>query len=249
MLPTYGSISNFDKKGTNETAQITSFNNPLKLFVSNDTIKNSLDFKLTKINRSLPAIRDKKVHNFLFTEIGTKRKKQMNKLIETVIVRDQQKFDQYDTLNPIDIEINDDRILSILRKHKNAYYKLTPIGVLFPSSVTNDTKQIFVTCRELNNAKVALINGKICSLLDIISLNKISNWEYKGKSLWVNISFNEQEQINDSKHLSFSFKTQSLNDLLNFSISLTDSDNKLIKFSSGEQKTSILNFKIEVFLK
>ena len=71
----------------------------------------------------------------------------------------------------------------------------------------------------------------------------------KGKSLWVDISFTEQEQINDSKHLSSSFKTQSLNDLLSFSINSVGDGNKSIKFGSGEQKISILNFKIEVFLK
>ena len=125
----------------------------------------------------------------------------MNEPIETVIVRGQQKFDLHDILNPVEIEINDDRIL-------NRILKLTPIAILYPSLVKNDTKQVFVTCRELSNAKVALINGKIYSLLGIINLDKISNWEYiMGKSLWVNISFNEQEQINDSKHLSFSFKT------------------------------------------
>ena len=125
----------------------------------------------------------------------------MNEPLETVIVRGQQKFDLHDILNPVEIEINDDRIL-------NRILKLTPIAILYPSSVTNDTKQVFATCRELSNAKVALINGKIYSLLGIINLDKISNWEYiMGKSLWVNISFNEQEQINDSKHLSFSFKT------------------------------------------
>ena len=111
---------------------------------------------------------------------------------------------------------------------------------MFPSSVTNDTKQIFVTCRELNNSKVALIY----SILGIINLDKISNSEYiKGKSLWVNISFTEQEQINDQGHLSFSFKTQSLNDLLNFSINVIDDDIKLIEFSSVEQKIIILNSK------
>ena len=62
------------KKGTNEAAQIISFNNPLKFFVSNNTVKNSLDFKQTKISGSLPEIKNKKVHNFSFTEIGTKRK-------------------------------------------------------------------------------------------------------------------------------------------------------------------------------
>ena len=110
LLSIYGSISYFDKKGRNETAQIISFNDPLKFFLSNDTVKNSLDFKLTKINGSRQQIKDKKVYNFSFTEIGTKRKKQMNEPIETVIVRGQQKFDLHDILNPIEIEINHDRI-------------------------------------------------------------------------------------------------------------------------------------------
>ena len=179
--------------------------NPLKVFVPKDTVKNSPDFKLTKINGSLPAVRDKKVRNFSFTKIGTKRKKQMNEPIQTVIIRNQQKFDPHDILNPIEIEINDGRILNILKRHKYTYCKLTPIGILFPSSVTNDAKQINVTCGELNNAKVALINDKIYIILGIINLGKISKWEYiKGNSLWINISFTEQKQINDSKHLSFS---------------------------------------------
>ena len=64
----------------------------------------------------------------------------------------------------------------------------------------------------------------------MINLDKTSKWEYiKRKSLWVH------EQINDTKHLSFSFKTQSLNDLLHFSINLIGGDNKSIKLSSGEQ--------------
>ena len=33
-----------------------------------------VDFKLTKINRSFPAIREKKVYNFSFTKIGIKEK-------------------------------------------------------------------------------------------------------------------------------------------------------------------------------
>ena len=127
---------------------------------------------------------------------------------------------------------------------------MKPIDFLFPSSLKNDTNQIFVNCRKLNSAKVVLINGKIYSIFRIISLNKISNWEYiKGKSFWVNVSFTEPELINDSKHLSYSFKTVSLNDLLNFGINVIDEKNRSMKFISGEQKKSILKFKIEVFLK
>ena len=121
---------------------------------------------------------------------------------------------------------------------------------MFPSPIKNDTKQIFVTCRELINAKAALINGKIVNLLGIINLNKINNWEHiKGKSLWVNINFDDSKKINIIDHLSFSFKTLSLNDMLGFSINLIDDDNKPIEFNSRETKINILNFKIEVFLK
>ena len=42
----------------------------------------------------------------------------MNELIETVIVRGQQKFDLHDILTPIEIKINNDRILNILKNRK-----------------------------------------------------------------------------------------------------------------------------------
>ena len=32
-------------------------------------------------------------------------------------------------------------------------YKVTPLGLLFLASIKNDTKQIFVTCKELNGVK------------------------------------------------------------------------------------------------
>ena len=121
---------------------------------------------------------------------------------------------------------------------------------MFPSFVTNEAKQIFVNCRELNNAKTALINGKIYNILGIINLNKINNWGYvKGKSLWVNVNFDKPKYMNNSKYLYFSFKTFSLNNLLNFSINLIHEKNKPLELNIGETKISILNFKTEVFLK
>ena len=78
----------------------------------------------------------------------------------------------------------------------------------------------------------------------------MNNLEHiKGKSLWVNVNFDEPKQVNNIDHLSFSFKTLSLNHMLGFSINLIDDDNKPIEFNSGETKITILNFKIEVFLK
>ena len=60
---------------------------------------------------------------------------------------------------------------------------------------------------------------------------------------------NGTDQINNSEHIYFSFEASSLNDLLDFSIKLIDGNGKAIEFNTGEKKISILNYKIEVFLK
>ena len=73
--------------------------------------------------------------------------------IETVIICAQQSFEIAGRLNPVQIEIADHRILNMLKRHKNVVYRLTPLGLLFPASVKNDTAQIFITCRELDNIK------------------------------------------------------------------------------------------------
>ena len=161
----------------------------------------------------------------------------MNEPIETVIIRGQQKFDLYDVLNPVQIQINNDRILNTL-KNTNTFTTSCPY-LHFISVICNKRYQanIFVTCRTLNEAKIVLINGKIYNILGIINLNKINDWEYiKGKSLWVNVNFDGADQINNSEHIYFSFMTSSLNDLLDFSINLNDDDNKAIEFNSGEKK-------------
>ena len=43
----------------------------------------------------------------------------MNEPIETVIVRDQTKFDLHDILNPIETEINDDTLKHTLKRQEN----------------------------------------------------------------------------------------------------------------------------------
>ena len=128
----------------------------------------------------------------------------------------------------------------MLKRYKNAVYRLTPLGILFPASVKNDTEQIFITCRELNNVKKALINSKIYGLIGITDLKKINDWEeIKGRSLWINVTFEEQKEINNSKHLCFPFMTRALSDLLNFSINLVNDNNKQIVFEDNEKNKHI----------
>ena len=88
----------------------------------------------------------------------------MTEPIETVIIHAQQNFEIAGGLNPVQIENEDDRVLNILIKHKSAAYKLTPLRMLFPLSIKNDTEQIFINCTELSDAKKSLINSKVCGL-------------------------------------------------------------------------------------
>ena len=73
--------------------------------------------------------------------------------IETIIIKVQQSFEIAGGLNPVQIEIEDDRLLNMLKKYKNVIYRLTPLGILFPASIKNETEQIFIICRELNDIK------------------------------------------------------------------------------------------------
>ena len=62
----------------------------------------------------------------------------MSEPIESVIIHVLQNFDIDGGLNPVKIELEDNRIINILKKHKNARYRLTPLCFLFSTSVKNE---------------------------------------------------------------------------------------------------------------
>ena len=99
----------------------------------------------------------------------------MSEPIETIIIRAQQDFDVVGGLNPVQIEIKDDRIINMLKKYKNVVYKITPLGILFPATVTDDTSQIFIIAKKLNGVKKSILNYKAFDILAIVDLNKINN--------------------------------------------------------------------------
>ena len=114
----------------------------------------------------------------------------------------------------------------------------------------NDTKQMFITGKELSWVKKSVLNKKLYDLISLIDLDKISNWkDIKGQSIWISVSFKDQKEINNSSHLCFLFVTRSLNGLTSFTIYLQEDQNKEIEFGSDDQKTSILNFQIDIYLR
>ena len=133
-----------------------------------------MSFQLTNISGKLPTLQDKNIHNFSLTKLGRKRKLSIQEPIETVIIRAEQNFEIVRGLNPIQIEIEDDRaVVNLPKKRKNVMYKLTPLGILFPASIKNNTAQVLITCRELDDVKKPLINSKTNGLLGIIDFKKL----------------------------------------------------------------------------
>ena len=73
-------------------------------------------------------------------------------------------------------------------------YKVTPLGLLFPASIKNDMKQIFISSKKLNGVKKSILNRKVYDLLAIIDPDKINSWqEIKGQSIWKNTTFKDQK--------------------------------------------------------
>ena len=96
---------------------------------------------------------------------------------------------------------------------------------MFRACLQNNTKQIFIACRELSDVKTS-------NILGVINLDKIKNWEYiKGKSLSVIANFDNLKK--KTEDFCFSFKRSSLNDLLLFCIYFIDDDNRPITFVGG----------------
>ena len=111
--------------------------------------KTDLTFQLKHIDGSEVKTSNKKVHHFSITKLGKRKKGIMSEPIESVIIRAQQNFDVVGGLNPIQIEINYDTVINILKKYKNVAYKIIPLGLLFPASIKNDTRQILVLAKNL----------------------------------------------------------------------------------------------------
>ena len=58
-----------------------------------------------------------------------------------------------------------------------------------------------------------------------------------------------RRKINKTRYLCFPFSTKTLNDLLSFGIYLLDDNNKETTFEDHEKQISILNLKLDVFIR
>ena len=110
-------------------------------------LKDNISLQLAHVEGSEVKTCDKKTNHFSITKLGKRKKAFMLEPAETIIIKAQQNFDVVRGLNPIQIEIEGNRIINIFKKYKKVVYKITPLSLLFPATVTNDTHQIFITTK------------------------------------------------------------------------------------------------------
>ena len=116
QLSLYGSFSYFSGKTTVTKLKLINLSDFLKFFIKKRSLKNNISLQLLNVNGSVVKTSDKKIHDFSITKLRKKRKNSMREPIETIIIRAQRNFEVVGGLNPIQIEIEDDRIINTLKK-------------------------------------------------------------------------------------------------------------------------------------
>ena len=74
-------------------------------------------------------------------------------ILDFLIIRGQQVFEEGRDINPIEIKIEDDRVRNLFEKYENNKVRFKLIGLLIASSVVNDTEKIFLQATGLKSVK------------------------------------------------------------------------------------------------
>ena len=225
----------------------------LKFEFIKDVYKNKLEFELSKVHtkKSFNVVSNK-VFNLLRTNVKNRGKKIIEQkrafnreIIETIKISGVQNSD-YNFLNPIYISIKSDHIKQKLTNFRKYRYRFVLESILLISNIENETEVIFVTCDGLNNVNTALINSNLRDTLGVCYLHEIKDWDIiKGQSKRSQAKFTDSEELTHSSHIAFAFTTKNFSDLLNFSLTLVDSDGNNIRFPKSETKIPIVNFIIQ----
>ena len=155
---------------------------------------------------------------------------------------------EFSFLNPVHISINSDVIIQQLTKYKNHRYRFVLQSFLFSSNIENNTDVILLVSNGLNNEKKVLIKKNLETTLRVCYSTEIKDWDIiKGQSKRSQVVFSDSEDIaRETNHLAFTLTTKNISDLLNFSVTLVDGSNNIIKFTATEKKLPIINFKIQI---
>ena len=237
----------------NNKLNLISPQNSLKFELERDVYKSELKLELNKVHsKKTFDIVGEYILNFGI--LSTKKKKKIGEkrimtgeIIDFVNIIGIQNV-EYEYLNPINVKINSESIIRKLMKNKNNTYRFVLKSLVFSSNILNDTDVIFLVSSGLNDVKQVFIKDKLEDTIGVCYLTEIKDWKIiKGDSKRTQAVFSDSEDLTrQTNHFAFSFTTRNLVDLLKFSITLVDGENKIIKFPKGEDKLPIINYQIQI---
>ena len=91
-------------------------------------------------------------------------------ILDFLIIRGQQVFEEDRDINLIEIKIEDNRVRNHFEKYKDNKVRFKLIGLLIASSVVNDTEKIFLQTTGLKSEKYALLNDEYKQIIGIANL-------------------------------------------------------------------------------
>ena len=238
----YGLISFSGETKKDNKLKLISPQNRLKFEMTRDIYKNDMRFELSKVHskKTFNVVGD---HILNFSMLRTKKQNRVGEkrgigveIIDTVHILGIQNT-EFSFLNPVHISINSDIIIQQLTKYKNHRYRFVLQSFLFSSNIENNTDVILLVSNGLNNAKRALIKKNLETTIGVCYLTEIKDWDIiKGQSKRSQVVFSDSEDIaRETNHLALAFTTQNISDLLNFSVTLVDGSNNIIKFPATEK--------------
>ena len=122
-------------------------------------------------------------------------------ILDFLIIRGQQVFEEGKDISPIEIKIEDNGVRNLFEKYKDNKVRFKLTGLLIVSSVVNDTENIFLQTTGFKSAKYALLNDEYKQIIGIVNLKQIENWDaLKESSKWVDITFQEQKENKNTLH-------------------------------------------------
>ena len=122
--------------------EIISSKNAQKFYIEKNTVRDRLGFELKDVRGTDLETDDNNLYEIFFTRLS-KSRKSMN-ILDFLIIRGQQVFEEGRDINPIEIKIEDNRVRNLFEKYKDNKVRFTLIGLLIASSVVNDTEKIFL---------------------------------------------------------------------------------------------------------
>ena len=217
----------------------------LKFNLNKSVYKEDLQFQLEDIRQKETSIKDRQIHNLTILIMPLRRRKQYM-LVDSIKIIGFANFQSYDKLNPINITIENNKLISYLA-NKKYYYKFTLDSVLLSSAFNNENDVFHVSCTGLSDVKYSMINQKLLKTLGQINIAEIPNYTTaKDQKRWVNCNLTDSKlQPYASKH-SYSFITNNLRNLLDFNVLFLNKKGELLTWNLDEDKVPSVSFTIDI---